>query len=687
MTLLGLPLPQLAALLGAFGAAVTVLYILRLRRRRVQVPFAKLWRRVLREKESTSLFRRLKRLLSLLLQLCFLFLLTAALGDPRLSTELLAGRSVVLLIDASASMQATDGEGGTRIHTALSRARELVRGMSGADTLMIVRMDAQVTPLSSFESDEKTLLRALEVMDASDTRADLGRALKFSADALRGRKNPLLVLIGDGAYPQRVLDRVLLEDQSGKAIANQPAPAAGRPARSRSGLSSPIAEEPALDSPDLRGIPVRFMPVGRSGDNLGIVAFSARRYSRNRLSFEVFLEVVNHRQRAAEADLQLSADGEVIEVQRLSLKPGERARYTCDPEGGDRRKRSWCQLAAGGGLLEARLLPAGGSPERSAALDVFPLDDRAYALLPKQRKLRVLLASRGNLYLEGALLLDENLELTRVAPASYTPGLAQRADVLVFDGFFPKEAPKRPFLLVNPPAEGSPFPLSGHLPAPLVTEQDHKHPVMRWVTLKDLNVSSSAAFAAGTGVQALASSFRRPLIVAREQNGVKSVALGFDITKSDLPLRVAFPLLVVNSMDWFAGSGESLISTLRTGHTWSLDLASRDAALTGEAELIEPGGLKSRAPIQGGRITVYGNRVGIYTIRHASGETQIAANLADSEESQVRPRRPLTMGGRSLAAPSGFGIGLRREIWVYFLLAALGLCLVEWLSYNRRLTV
>ena len=104
MTLLGLTLKQLAMVFGALGAAVTILYILKLRRRRIHVPFAKLWLRVMKEQESTSLFHRLKRLLSLLLQLAFLFLLTAALGDPRLSSEVLEGRSIVLLVDASASM-------------------------------------------------------------------------------------------------------------------------------------------------------------------------------------------------------------------------------------------------------------------------------------------------------------------------------------------------------------------------------------------------------------------------------------------------------------------------------------------------------------------------------------------------------------------------------------------------------
>ena len=206
MTLLGLTLTQLALVMGLSGAAVTVLYILKLRRRRVRVPFSRLWDRVLKEKESTSLFRRLKRLLSLLLQLLFLLLLTAALGDPRLSTEVLDGRHIILLLDTSASMKATDASGGvTRLAAAVEQSRRIVRGMNGADSLMLVRMDTQITPLSAFYRDEKALLKLLDDVRATDTHADLLRALKFCGDALRGRKNPLLILVGDGVYPEHQL--------------------------------------------------------------------------------------------------------------------------------------------------------------------------------------------------------------------------------------------------------------------------------------------------------------------------------------------------------------------------------------------------------------------------------------------------------------------------------------------------
>jgi von Willebrand factor type A domain/Aerotolerance regulator N-terminal len=700
MTLLGLTLQQLGILFGAVGAGVTILYILKLRRRRVRVPFAKLWDRVMKEKESTSLFSRLKRLLSLLLQLAFLFLLTAALGDPRLSSEVLEGRHIILLIDASGSMKATDGKRGTRMAAARSEAKEIVRGMNGTDVLMLVRMDAQVTPLSPFESDEKALLQVVETVKASDTRADLPRALKFCGDALRRRKNPLLILVSDGAFPSAQLAAVQLDELSGKLVpgAGRAAAAAKAKARTKAKAKAKAKVQAkakgkakkragaAMDLIDLRGVGVRYVPVGSSRDNVGIVAFNARRYVRNKMSFEIFMEVINFRDKPVELDLQLLADGEVIEVQRLKLAKQERARYTCDPEDkNDEKKRAWCDLTANGELLEARLVAPGSTADKPKPLDAFPLDDRAFALLPRRSKQKVLLVSEGNLYLEGALLLERNVEIHRLQPTQYSAAAAAKVDAVIFDGYYPASPPPVHALVFNPPEKGGPFKVTGRLQGPLITEQDRKHAVMRWVTLKDVNIGAAARFARGPGVTVLAAAFRDAIIVAGSKKGLKTVCVGFDARKSDLVLRVAFPMLVLNSLDWFSGDSASLVTSYRTGATWSVRV--QGAKPGEEATVTGPDHRTVNAPVNDGKVLVHGNLVGLYNVTQGGGQARLAANLADPLESNIKPRPAMILGGRRLEAPTGFGIALRREIWIYLLLAAIGLTLLEWLTYNRRITV
>src|SRR5580698_4935855 len=143
----GVPLQTLLQIGAAAAVAIVVLYILKLRRRPVAVPFSRIWQRILRDKEATSLFSQLKRLLSLLLQLALLALLLLALGDPRAAQNLIEGRNIVVLVDASASMQATDVSP-SRLEAARERVRGMVRGLSGTDRMLIAQMDAAATPLT-----------------------------------------------------------------------------------------------------------------------------------------------------------------------------------------------------------------------------------------------------------------------------------------------------------------------------------------------------------------------------------------------------------------------------------------------------------------------------------------------------------------------------------------------------------
>ena len=148
----GVPLQTLLQIGALAGAMVVVFYILKLRRRPVAVPFSKIWTRILRDKEATSLFSQLKRLLSLLLQLALLALLLLALGDPRAAANLVEGRNMVVLIDASASMQATD-VAPSRLEAARERVRGMVRGLSGTDRMLIAQMDAAATPLTTLTGE------------------------------------------------------------------------------------------------------------------------------------------------------------------------------------------------------------------------------------------------------------------------------------------------------------------------------------------------------------------------------------------------------------------------------------------------------------------------------------------------------------------------------------------------------
>src|SRR5690606_13663620 len=83
---------------------VLLLYLLKQRRRHVQVSTLLFWDKVLRDEHSVTSMTRLRKLLSLLIQLLIIALLTLALARPTLSKDLLGARRVVILLDTSASM-------------------------------------------------------------------------------------------------------------------------------------------------------------------------------------------------------------------------------------------------------------------------------------------------------------------------------------------------------------------------------------------------------------------------------------------------------------------------------------------------------------------------------------------------------------------------------------------------------
>ena len=85
MSLLGpIPLAVFAWIAAGAAALAVGAYIIKMRRRRFEVPFAQLWQRVLEQKDANALWKQLKRLISLLLMLVILALILFAALDPTL---------------------------------------------------------------------------------------------------------------------------------------------------------------------------------------------------------------------------------------------------------------------------------------------------------------------------------------------------------------------------------------------------------------------------------------------------------------------------------------------------------------------------------------------------------------------------------------------------------------------------
>ncbi len=673
MRLTGLPLSMLLAFGAAAAVVLVALYVMKLRRRSVPVAFSGLWERVLGDRRANVLFSRLKQLLSLLVQLAVLALLIFALADPRLG-DATTRTSRVVLLDVSASMQATDVEP-SRLDQAKREVEKLIDELGIDDALLLVEMGSTPRPVSAFTGKSSELHAALSRVQPTDARADIREALRFSRDVLSDRGGHReIVLISDGGF------------------AALPSLEAGVGMPGGHGGGSPV---------ELGDVSLRFIPINAEvvAPNLGVTAFSARRYPLDPARAELHVAVQNSGDQTAVAQVEVTRDDDsVVSLAQYELAPAESRKITIP------------DLSGIGDVLTATIRPVEGR-------DPLPADDAAYVVLTPRPRPRVLLVTTGNLYLQAALLLDDAMRTVTIAPTDARP--TGDFDVVIFDGAVPawasgassrsgaSDAPNKSdaaipaAIYIDPPADASPVPLGEEIEMFGFDRWDRKSPMLRSLALENVQVLRGHALKPAPADHVLGSSVLGPLLVEGERDGQRFVVLAFDPRDSDMVLRASFPLLVLNTVRHFDGgtvfgaSSRGATSTLnespaayRTGERWSVPVGDVSPPLS----MKDPAGTVRRIAFQDGVAQMRGELAGVYEISDAKGVLvrRFAANLADRDETLLRTadELPASLSGATLTkGGSESSSSSRHELWLYLLAAVLVVSVVEWITYHRRVTV
>ncbi|MEO8247683.1 MAG: hypothetical protein ABI622_11270, partial [Chloroflexota bacterium] len=329
------------------------------------------------------------------------------------------------------------------------------------------------------------------------------------------------------------------------------------------------------------------------------------------------------------------------------------------------------------------------------------VDDRAFAIVPSAALVRTLLVSAGNAYLENALALLPRLELYGVTPGGYDDALAAAADVgapyglLVFDGFVPDTAPTVPALYVGPSEDG-PFGTVGEMvEAPAIAPMDAADPLLRYVDLATVHIGRAPDIALADGMRAAVSTAGgRPLVAVGTRDGRGIGLIGFDVGDSDLPLQVAFPLLMSNLADALVPLADGVLPpSVRLGESLGLEV---DPSVTGLQLIDIPSGGTARTsdvPLVGGRATLPGaTAVGVRELwipaddgPAATRLGRTAVNLFSADESDVAPGDPRRISEMGVLDPAGgTPDNEARAEWFWpLVLAALLLLAVEWVLFHR----
>src|SRR5579872_5164511 len=169
--------------------ALVILYFLKLKRRQIEVSSNYLWKKALEDLRVNSPFQRLRMNLLLLLQLLILAAILAALSRPVANLGGMTEHNHIILIDRSASMQATDGGGGkTRFQRGVEEARRIVDGLQSwklmSDRAVLVAFDDQAELLTPLTEQKSVLREALSKVTATDRRTSLRAAVEVAKGVL-----------------------------------------------------------------------------------------------------------------------------------------------------------------------------------------------------------------------------------------------------------------------------------------------------------------------------------------------------------------------------------------------------------------------------------------------------------------------------------------------------------------------
>ncbi len=624
-------LNPLGLFLLGLAPVIVLLYLRRVRRRELPASTLLFWQRALGEQRRTAFFGRLRQWLSLLLHLIILLLLALALARPEFSGLSLTGESTLVVLDTRARMQAVEENGATRFEKARTAAKVIAARARDGAQVGIIAIGKTPQVIAGLSSDPATLAPALDTVAATDTGGDPAEALALAEQLLASQPGQRrIILLSDG---QEV-----------------PTP------------------------PENSHIRLENVSLATPRDNVAITRFAARPELVSPQTAALLLEIAQFGEGEAEGNVEITLDGKLIDVRPFKLKPGERKADLFPSLPGSER-----------GELTARLVL---SPQTA---DALPLDNVAYAILPTARPIRVLLVTEENWFLEKLLAADRALRFEFLTPDAFQPEMARAFDVVIYDRVAPPplESLEGNALLiaVNPLFEDY-----GALTSPPVTDTVPESPLLRLVEWPQPTIFAAIQWIKngeedpqlvklrkdGWKVTLPIRSFEHPLVVTAERSGQRLVAFAFDLSRSDLPLRVAFPLLISNTLGWLASPETPPPATFAAGST---------VALQPGEKVTPPEGVRL-APVSLSRPVLQPVRNGFYRVEAPETKSQrwLAVNTWDDAEANLRLARSDGSGVDSPIPLAGAPSFLIQPLWHWLVLAAFFLLLFEWWFFHRRRT-
>ncbi len=397
---------------------------------------------------------------------------------------------------------------------------------------------------------------------------------------------------------------------------------------------------------------LQFIEVEGGNDNVGIVGFEARRHPDRPTHTEVMVHVRNFTAKPMTVPLRLALGDKTLAQEMVEME------------------------AEGRRILIYRLEEplTGALVARLEITDDFGTDNVAYLEVSDVAPVRLLYVGRGNPYLERLLRFFPQAQMTSVEQweASRT---VETYDLVIFDRVPAPVLTQGNFILIHTSAPNLPLEITGTVRTSRVLTPLPEHPISNGLSLGDLNIRESLHMVTRGQGTVLARSAETPLLFAFEQEDLRLLLIGFDLMASDLPLRVAFPLLFHNALEWFQPRRlEFPAKSIHAGTPFSVRLPSADR----ELEITRPGGEKEIFKILTDSFRFTDTmEAGFYSYKSGSRSGRFAVNLSHEQESWIASRLKLDVAGASQAPAGGITHEAGLSLWPWLLAAVLFVLALE----------
>ncbi len=610
---------------GLIALPIILLYMLRLRRREVMISSTYLWRQVIHDQEANTPWQRLRRNLLLILQLIILALLVIALARPFVTISAVSAGQVTVLLDASASMNALDVAGGSRFEQAKSEISDIISTLSAGDRMTLIRVAEEPEILASSTTNRTQLRNALRSAEPSMAQADWESALNLAAAGSANTDDFEIVIVSDGGLPNDA------------------------------GLPGVIGD-------------VIYVPVGTSSNNVAITVLATRALPGEKP--QLFAQMTNYSDVEARVIFTIWMDGKRLTAINETIPPNSARIITSEALQDDFT------------TLEATLTQS----VNAIGEDYLSIDDAAYAVSNQSGTRRALLVTQGNIYIEQVLRSLPGLETARTPALDNLP---EGFDIYIFDNFVPKTLPEGDLFFIDPPDSTPLFTLgeenqnTGH---PTIAEDD---PRMTFVDVEQMNIFEFRDVSNVDWAHTLLEVEGGPVLLAGEINDRQVAILPFNLRESDLPLQIAWPIIMSNLIEWF--TPRSIVTkadSLNVGEP----LVIRPPFEVDTIKITSPEGDAQTLPVARDTVIfIDTDTPGLYNLEllvngEVTSQQPFAVNLFSPLESDITPiaETALTLEGVEINTDLTEEQG-QQEFWPPIAALALAVLLIEWYVYHRRL--